>query len=239
MSERLQKILSKWGIASRRNAETLISQGRVVVNGVPASLGQRADPSVDIIEVDGQLIRATDKPNLIYLLLNKPAGVVSTCQDNKGRKTVLDLLPDAMRQSHGIHPVGRLDTASTGALLLTNNGQFTFHLTHPRHSVSKTYHVWVEGSPTSTTLSKWRTGVLIDDRTTRSAEVEVLQEMPNQTLLEIVLKEGRNRQIRRVAEQLGHPVIHLHRIAIGNIELDSLEPGNFRPLTKPEVSALW
>ncbi|MEM7769571.1 MAG: pseudouridine synthase [Cyanobacteria bacterium P01_A01_bin.37] len=239
MGERLQKILSKWGIASRRNAETLISQGRVVVNGVPASLGQRADPSVDVIEVDGQLIRATDKPNLIYLLLNKPAGVVSTCQDNKGRKTVLDLLPDTMCQSHGIHPVGRLDTASTGALLLTNNGQFTFHLTHPRHSVSKTYHVWVEGSPTSTTLSQWRTGVLLDDRTTRSADVEMLQEMPNQTLLEIVLKEGRNRQIRRVAEQLGHPVIHLHRIAIGTIELDSLEPGNFRPLTQPEVSALW
>ncbi|MEB3211755.1 MAG: pseudouridine synthase [Leptolyngbyaceae bacterium] len=244
MSERLQKILAQWGVASRRHAETLISDGRVRLNGALATLGQRADPTVDRIEVDGQVIRPTNRPNLVYILLNKPAGVVSTCQDEKGRKTVLNLLPKALQRSQGIHPVGRLDTASTGALLLTNDGQLTFHLTHPRHSIPKTYHVWVRGCPTVETLAQWCSGVLLDGRKTRPAEVEILQEqgrhaLPNQTLLKIVLREGRNRQIRRVADQLGHPVIQLHRSAIGDIELQSLKPGKFRPLTQSEINALW
>ncbi|MEO1520357.1 MAG: pseudouridine synthase [Cyanobacteria bacterium J06633_2] len=239
MSERLQKILAQWGVASRRNAETLINEGRVLLNGVPATLGQRADPSVDQIEVDGQIIRPVNRPEPIYLLLNKPAGVVSTCHDEKGRKTVLDLLPEEMQQSSGIHPVGRLDTASTGALLLTNDGQLTFRLTHPRHSISKTYLVWVDGHPSPEILHQWCSGVLLDGRKTRSAKVMPLKRKANQTLLKIVMREGRNRQIRRVAEQLGHPVTWLHRTAVGCIEIKSLKPGNFRSLSPSEVKALW
>jgi pseudouridine synthase len=239
MSERLQKILSQWGVASRRNAETLIHEGRVLLNGVPATLGQRADPTVDQIEVDGRVIQPNDKPRLFYLLLNKPAGVVSTCNDEKGRKTVLDLLPDALRHSQGIHPVGRLDTDSTGALLLTNDGQLTFHLTHPSHSIPKTYLVWVEGHPTPEVLHQWRTGIRLDGRKTRSAQVALLNHKATQSLLKITMREGRNRQIRKVADQLGYPVVRLHRIAIGSIELNSLKSGDFRALSQSELSALW
>lgn len=238
MGERLQKILSQWGVASRRKAEALILEGRVTLNGVPASLGQQADPLHDHIEVDGTPIRPANRPRHLYLLINKPFGVVSTCQDQFGRKTVLDVLPQSIHQCQGIHPVGRLDAASTGALLLTNDGEFTFRLTHPRHSIEKTYEVWVKGSPGQGTLKQWRQGVLLDGRRTRPADVAIMEEAGHRTLLQIVLREGRNRQIRRVAEQLGYPVIRLHRTAIGSIQLGSLKPGEFRELTASEVGAL-
>ena len=238
MGERLQKILSQWGVASRRKAETLIIEGRVTLNGLRASLGQQADPNVDCIEVDGQPIHPIDRPHPIYLLVNKPIGIVSTCSDQHRRKTVLDLLPDELRQSQGIHPVGRLDAASTGALLLTNDGQLTFRLTHPRHSIAKTYEVWVKGKPNSSALTQWQQGVMLSGRLTRPANVLSLREESDQTLLQIVLREGRNRQIRRVADLLGYPVIRLHRVAIGSITLNSLKPGNFRYLTASEVGAL-
>jgi 23S rRNA pseudouridine2605 synthase len=238
MGERLQKILSKWGIASRRRAEALIIEGRVTLNGVPATLGQQADPDRDAIEVDGQPVLSGDRPRSVYLLMNKPYGVVSTCQDQFGRKTVLDVLPKSIRQCQGIHPVGRLDAASTGALLLTNDGTFTFRLTHPSHSIAKTYEVWVRGTPNQEILNQWRQGVMLDGRKTRPAQVAILKKEPHRTLLNIVLREGRNRQIRRMAEQLGHPVLRLHRTAIGPITLHSLKPGDFRELTTSEVIAL-
>ena len=238
MGERLQKILSQWGVASRRNAETLIVEGRVTLNGLRASLGQQADPAIDCIEVDGQPIHPNNRPRLIYLLMNKPVGVVSTCSDQHRRKTVLDLLPQEIRRSQGVHPVGRLDAASTGALLLTNDGPLTFRLTHPRHSIAKTYEVWVKGKPNSSILLKWQRGVMLSGRMTRPAGVLPLKEESDRTLLQIVLKEGRNRQIRRVADLLGYPVIRLHRVAIGSIKLNSLKPGNFRHLTASEVGAL-
>jgi 23S rRNA pseudouridine2605 synthase len=236
MTERLQKILSQWGVASRRQAEQMIVDGRVRLNGTVVQLGQRANPEQDQIEVDGQPIGPHNRPALVYLLLHKPAGVVSTCDDPQGRPTVLDLLPPALRQ--GLYPVGRLDTASTGALLLTNDGALTAHLTHPRHSVAKTYQVWVQGQPPAAVLQQWRQGVLLEGRRTRPAEVRVLTVQPASTLLEIVLMEGRNRQIRRVAEQLGFPVIKLHRVAIGAIQLGQLPSGKYRKLHVKEVALL-
>lgn len=163
--------------------------------------------------------------------------MVTTCDDPHRRRTVIDLLPQRLRQI-GLHPVGRLDADSTGALLLTNDGEVTFCLTHPSHSIAKTYQVWVEGHPSAEALQQWRQGVQLEGRLTRSAEVEVLLHSSNQTFLKIVLREGRNRQIRRVAEQLGYPVISLHRVAIGSIELGSLPVGQVRPLTTAEIDFL-
>ncbi len=241
MDERLQKILSQCGIASRREAEKMILAGRVCINGVVVSqLGQKANPLRDDIEVDGVPLDAANRPGQRYLLLNKPAGVISTCWDARGRTTVLSLLSDSLKASTGIHPVGRLDADSTGALLLTNDGDLTFRLTHPRHSVPKTYRVWVQGFPSQEILHQWRRGVMLSGRITLPSEVRLLKRSPqgDRTLLEVILTEGRNRQIRRVAEQLGYPVVHLHRIAIGKIQLQQLRPGAYRPLKDFEVKAL-
>lgn len=214
----------------------MIADGRVRLNGNVAELGQKADLAVDRLEIDGKPIQPIDRPAPVYLLLHKPAGVVTTCDDPQHRRTVLDLLPQSIGQ--GIHPVGRLDADSTGALLLTNDGDVTFCLTHPRHSIAKIYQVWVQGHPTAATLQQWQQGVLLDGRLTRPAKIRVLQSTAEQTLLEIALKEGRNRQIRRVAEQLGHPVARLHRVAIESIQLGQLSPSQFRSLTQVEVQFL-
>lgn len=236
--EKLQKLLSQWGVASRRQAELLISQGHITVNGVKAHVGQRANPAVDDIRIDGRPLKPDNRPKNYYVLLNKPRGVVSTCDDPQGRKTVIDLLPQELRQGDiRLHPVGRLDTDSTGALLLTNHGQLTQTLTHPRHHISKTYRVRVQGSPNQASLDKWRLGVNLAGKMTSPAGVRVLHPNPP-ALLEIVLHEGRNRQIRRVAEQLGHPVISLHRSAIGFIGLGDLQLGHCRYLTSEETNKL-
>lgn len=244
MDERLQKVLSAWGVASRRQAEQMIVQGRVWVNNEVAHLGQKVNPARDRVCVDGVLVSPSTRPAPLYLLMNKPAGVVSTCNDPWGRRTVLDLLPENLRQGQGLHPVGRLDAESTGALLLTNDGDLTYYLTHPRHNIPKTYEVWVEGCPTQETLNQWRQGVLLEGRKTLPAKVTLMQRyLDRKTLLEIVLKEGRNRQIRRVAEQLGHAVLQLHRTAIGAVRLQNfgmpdLLAGCYRPLTDTEVGFL-
>jgi 23S rRNA pseudouridine2605 synthase len=238
MAARLQKILSQWGVASRRRAEELIRAGRVTVNDRIATLGDSADPEVDRISIDGEILQA--RPQRHYFLLNKPAGVVSTCDDPHGRSTVLDLLPADFRQ--GIHPVGRLDTDSTGALLLTNDGQFTCLLTHPRHQISKTYEVWVAGHPSDRALDRWATGIDLNGKVTLPAQVKVLSEDQHNTRLQILLREGRNRQIRRVAELLGHPVLKLDRTAIGEILLHlptaKLLRGQYRILLPAETKWL-
>ncbi len=234
MQERLHKILSQWGIASRRRAEVLIRAGRVRVNGELAQIGQLADPQTDVIELDGQVIQMHDRPRLYYFLLHKPLRVVSSCDDPQGRKTVLAFLPPALQQGTGIHPVGRLDYFSTGALLLTNDGDLTYRLTHPRHHIPKTYRVIVAGTPTEPTLRQWRAGFLLEGRKTAPAQVRLLSAAAHQAELEVILWEGRNRQIRRVAEALGHPVKALHRLAIGPIRLGSLAPGQLRELTPTE-----
>ncbi|MBD1913304.1 MULTISPECIES: pseudouridine synthase [unclassified Leptolyngbya] len=238
MTERLQKILSQWGIASRRQAEQMIVDGRVQVNGDRATLGQKVDPERDHIEVDGQPLQTEARPEPLYLLLNKPAGIVTTCRDSHQRRTVLDLIPEQWRSHSGLHPVGRLDAESTGALLLTNDGELTFALTHPSHEVAKTYLVWVKGHPSERILEQWRRGILLDGRKTLPAQVKRLRTSPQSTQLEIVLREGRNRQIRRVAEQLGYPVQKLHRVAIGSIQIGDLAKGNVRSLHPSEVRYL-
>jgi pseudouridine synthase len=237
MTERLQKLLSQRGVASRRRAERLILDGRVTVNGKIAEIGQQADAKRDLICVDG--VKLGKLPRCAYLLLHKPKGVVSTCQDPQGRKTVLDLLDASWRDGLGLHPVGRLDVDSTGALLLTNDGQLTYQLTHPRHQMPKVYRVVVQGWPSAAVLQQWRTGVVISGRKTLPAKVQVKKQWPDhRALLEVTLREGRNRQIRRVAESLGHPVTALHRIEIGSLALENLPPGRYRLLDAEEVAQL-
>ncbi len=245
MEERLQKILSQWGIASRRQAEALIVAGRVRRNGVIASIGTKANIQLDEISVDGKLIHPQFRPQLVYLLLNKPKGVVSTCDDPQGRKTIIDLLPKNLQIGAGIHPVGRLDADSSGALILTNDGELTFLLTHPRHSIPKTYHVWVKGHPPEAVLQHWRQGVILEGRKTRTCPVRVIargKTSEQTTCLEIILKEGRNRQIRRIADQLKYPVVALHRTNIGTIQLQSKETplpqGSYRYLEEAEICLL-
>ncbi|MEB3180548.1 MAG: pseudouridine synthase [Nostocaceae cyanobacterium] len=243
MEERLQKLLSQWGVASRRQAEEMIRQGRVCLNGNVANLGQKADPQTDQITVDGKPLYPNNRPKLVYLLLNKPDGVVSTCYDPQGRTTVVDLLSKELRKHQGIHPVGRLDVDSTGVLLLTNDGELTFKLTHPRHSIPKTYHVWIQGHPPKAVLQVWQNGVVLDGRKTLPAQVRVIDQGAEDTCLEVILREGRNRQIRRVAEQLGYPVKKLHRTAIGAIQLQlpgepPLPKGYYRHLNDVEVHFL-
>jgi pseudouridine synthase len=246
MSERVQKILSQWGIASRRQAEQLILEGRVRLNGQVAHLGDKASLEVDRVEVDGKpvsITQSTDgiiRPKSLYFLLNKPVGVVSTCTDPQRRPTVIDLLPKALQQGQGLHPVGRLDVESTGAILLTNDGELTYYLTHPRHIIPKTYQVLVAGSPSSAVVRQWQQGVVLEGRKTLPAQVKVLHRTDAQTLLEVILVEGRNRQIRKVAEQLGHLVLRLHRTAIGDIQIDRplVLSGQCRPLESFEIRLL-
>jgi 16S rRNA pseudouridine516 synthase len=232
--QRLQKLIAAAGLCSRRTAEAWIEAGRVNVDGQVSTLGDQADPDSQVIQVDGRLLSARREPTV--LLINKPPGVISTCRDPRGRSTVLDLLPRPLRQ--GLHPVGRLDADSRGALLLTDQGELTLRLTHPRFDHAKTYRVWVEGTPLDTTLQRWRRGVSLDGTRTRSAEVRVLQRRSDRTLLEVVLLEGRNRQIRRVADLLGHPVLDLQRVAIAGLRLGPLPEGRWRHLSRGEWQPL-
>jgi 23S rRNA pseudouridine2605 synthase len=240
MAQRVQKILSQWGIASRRQAEQMILDGRVKLNGDTVQLGDKADLGTDKLEVDGVEVKSSQRPQLVYVLLNKPVGFVSTCSDPQNRPTVLDLLPAILKEGRGIHPVGRLDIESTGALLLTNDGELTLKLTHPRYHLPKTYRVWLDGNPSNSVLQSWREGVVLDHKKTLPAQVTIIERRQQQTLVEIVLSEGRNRQIRKVAEQLGFPVLKLHRVAIGSIQLQPsgstpLPLGRYRLLTDSEI----
>ena len=227
---RLQKIISDSGFSSRRKADLLIKQGRVTLNGRLAILGEKADTTSDHILVDGK-----DLPKRLgnkVFLLNKPYGYISSCHDNHGRKTILNLIPTQLRG--GLHPVGRLDFESRGAILLTNIGELTLRLTHPRYSHSKTYLVWINGQPNQSKLENWRTGILLDGKMTLPARIEVLNKINHKTLLKVILKEGRNRQIRRIANLIGHPVQDLQRISIANINLNGLQEGKWRELQTKE-----
>ncbi|MFM7265094.1 MAG: pseudouridine synthase [Cyanobium sp.] len=239
-AERLQKLIAAAGLGSRRRVEALLRQGRVTVNGRPAQLGERADPQHDAIGVDGQPLASP--PERLTLLVKKPVGVLCTCHDPHGRPTVLDLLPPALRRGRGLHPVGRLDADSRGALLLSNDGDLTLHLTHPRFGHRKTYRVWVEGRPDRRTLDLWRAGVPLDGRPSQPVRLRRLASadaasppQPGATLLELEMGEGRNRQIRRTAERLGHPVLDLQRRAIGALTLGNLAEGEWRILDRSEL----
>ena len=235
MAERVQKILSQWGIASRRKAEKMIVAGRVSINGQTVKLGDRVDLTQDILQVDGIEVQATHRPQLLYLLLHKPVDTVSTCDDPQKRTTVIDLLPADLRQGTGIHPVGRLDFASSGALILTNDGKLTLGLTHPRYHLPKTYLVELNRSPTNQDLTCWREGVILNQKKTLPAKVESVKSDRTGKTLKIILTEGRNRQIRRIAQQLGYQVIKLHRLSIGELTLD-IADGKHRHLTTSEIN---
>jgi len=232
--QRLQKLIAAAGLCSRRKAELWLQDGRVRVDGKVARLGDQADPERQSIVVDGRQLHLLREARV--LLVNKPVGVISTCHDPRGRRTVLDLLPPDHRR--GLHPVGRLDADSRGALLLTDHGVLTLQLTHPRYDHTKTYRVWVEGVPATATLDRWRQGLVLDGLRTRPAGLRLLRQRPQRSLLEVVLQEGRNRQIRRVAHHLGHPVIDLQRVAIAHLQLGSLAEGRWRWLNKREWDSL-
>ena len=230
---RLQKVLAQAGVASRRAAERLIRGGRVTVNGVVVTeLGTRARPGTDHIAVDGRDVGGRE--HLVYLALNKPPGYVSTARDTHGRPTVLDLVPSRER----LFPVGRLDADSEGLLLLTNDGGLAYAVTHPGHDVEKEYHALVRGVPSSETITQLRRGVAIEDGRSAPAEVAALGPGHGGTWLRLILREGRKRQIRRMSEAVGHPVIQLRRVRIGPVYLADLPLGRFRELSSREVRAL-
>ncbi len=238
MVERLQKIIASYGIASRRGAEELILAGRVTVNDQTIfTLGTKADSEGDRITVDGELINHEPdcKPKLEYLLLHKPTGFICTRSDPQGRRTIQELLPT---QYHHLYSLGRLDCDSSGALLLTNDGFFANRLMHPSHHVAKIYEVIVEGHPSDRTLHQWQSGIDLDGKCTLPAQVMVLAIQERNTKLQIVLQEGRNRQIRRMAKILRHPVIALHREAIAAIYLGNLAPKAYRHLSSSELQSL-
>ncbi len=216
------------GVGSRRVCEELIVDGRVTVNGEVPVLGRRVDPSVDRVELDG--VPLPIQPDLVHYLVNKPAGVVSTVEDTHGRPTVVSLVPDEPR----VYPVGRLDMDSEGLLILTNDGELTHRLTHPSFGVAKEYLVHVEGPPTSGEVRRLREGVELEDGLTAPARVSVVA--PD--LLRIVIHEGRNRQVRRMCDSVGHPVLRLVRTRIGPLTDPSLGPGAYRRLTFDEVRTL-
>jgi len=232
MEERLQKVMARAGIGSRRACEEIIRQGRVQVDGETATLGQKADPSRQRIVVDGQPLTTSEA--LIYVAINKPHGVLAVSQDDRGRRTVRDLVP---LPGH-LFPVGRLDATSEGLMLLTNDGELANRLTHPRFRHEKIYRVLVRGKPADVTLDKWERGVYLDGRRTAPARVTRLKAEKDGTWLQIVLREGRKRQIRRVASSLGHPVLRLIRERIGPLQLGQLQPGQWRYLSNQEVRAL-
>lgn len=231
--QRIQKVLAHAGIASRRAVEDMIEQGRVKVNGQPARLGQRIDPDKDEVEVDGS--RVPLRAELRYLLLNKPVGVVTTADDPQGRETVLDLIEIDER----VWPVGRLDIATEGALLLTNDGDLTHRLTHPSFEVPKTYLAEVRGSVGSKAVKSLLSGVELDDGLARAKAVRIVEQAGGDTLLELVLAEGRNQEIRRMLDALGFTVVGLVRVAIGPLRLGRLKAGTFRKLGPAEVMALY
>jgi pseudouridine synthase len=227
---RLNAFLARAGVASRRRADELIRAGRVRVNGEAGKLSTVVGAR-DVVEVDG---RAVERQPLAYVLLHKPAGVVTTARDPQGRPTVVDLVPKEPR----VVPVGRLDADTTGVLLLTNDGQLAHRLAHPRYGVPKVYEAEVEAKPGEPALRTLREGVELEDGRTSPADVRVLRRGRGSTLLELTLHEGRKRQVRRMCEAVGHPVRRLRRSRYAGLDLTGLAEGDSRPLTKEEVAAL-
>jgi pseudouridine synthase len=231
--ERLQKVLAHAGVASRRKSEELMQQGRVSVNGrVVTELGTKVDPAHDEIRVDGQRIEVT--PHSTYVMLNKPRSVLSVMKDERGRKTLGDLIQASVR----LYPVGRLDADSEGLILLTDDGELANLLTHPRYEHEKEYRVLVNGHPDQEALEAWRRGITLDGQATAPARVEAIRSGKDSTLLRVVMREGRKRQIRRVAAMLGHPVRELKRVSLGPLHLGALETGKWRYLTDRETREL-
>jgi len=230
---RLSKVLAAAGLGSRRVCDDMIAAGRVAVNGEVAVLGRRVDVDHDRITLDGVLVPA--RAGLVYYLLNKPSGVITTASDPQGRPTVVDLVPPEPR----VVPAGRLDAETEGLLVLTNDGDLVFTLTHPSRGVDKAYLAEVVGVPTASSLRALREGVVLDDGVTAPARVVLVQEHGETAALELVIHEGRNRQVRRMCEAVGHPVKRLVRTRIGPLTDTTLKPGAWRPLSQAEVRSLY
>jgi pseudouridine synthase len=236
MEQRLQKLLAAAGVASRREAEKLITSGRVSVNGKAVTqLGAKADPECSNIAVDGRPIDL--HPRRVYVVLSKPRGYASTRRDPHAPRVVTDLVKDA---GASLYPVGRLDVDTEGLLILTNDGDFALRMTHPRHKVSKTYRVEVRGLVGQDTLLHLTRGVVLEDGMTAPAKLRLiaLNTARHTSIVDITIREGRKRQVRRVFEAVGHPVTRLSRTALGNLKLGKLKPGEWRFLTAPEVEGL-
>ena len=233
MKERLQKIISAAGVASRRAAEEFIKSGKVTVNGKTAKLGDSADIDTDIICIDGQTIgRRADNT---YIMLNKPRGYVTTLSDEKGRHCIAELVKDIGKR---VYPVGRLDMYSEGLLILTDDGEFANRLMHPSHEITKTYHAWIAGRCSDTALNRLCEPFDVDGYETKPAEVEVIYACDDYTQLSISIHEGRNRQIRKMCEQAGLKLTKLRRVAEGKLKLGDLRPGKWRALTERELQEL-
>lgn len=230
---RLQRFLALAGVASRRASEILISSGRVKINNQTVTkLGTTVDPERDVVEVDGLRVRIEQK---LYALLNKPAGYLTTITDPQGRPTVADLVADLPAR---VYPVGRLDLDTEGALLLTNDGDLAHRLAHPRFGVEKVYHATVAGKPGPADLDALRQGVDIGEFVTSPAKVRMIKPGSRESTLEIIIHEGRKRQVKRMCKAVGHPVVRLRRVEYGGIGLGSLKPGKHRLLTEAEVKFL-
>jgi 23S rRNA pseudouridine2605 synthase len=232
---RLQKFLARAGAASRRGSEDLMTAGRVTVNGeVVTELGSKVDPLVDEVAVDGAVVRLSDGPS--YFAMNKPAGYVTTMKDPQGRPTVADLFPASAPA--GLFPVGRLDQDTEGLLLLTTDGDLAQLLMHPRHHVAKTYLATVGGVPDESDMRWLREGVRLDDGMSAPAEARIVKRSGTAAVVELVIREGRKRQVRRMLSAIDHPVNRLERVSFGTLELGDLPRGDVRPLTEAEVAAL-
>ena len=232
---RLQKFLAEAGIASRRKAEELIEQGKVSVNGeVVTELGTKINPNADTVQYNGKKVSLEEEK--VYILLNKPIGYVTTAKDQFSRDTVLDLVKVKQR----VVPVGRLDMYTSGALILTNDGDFVYKVTHPKHEVEKTYNVTIRGKVTNEDLEKLRSGLVIDEYKTSEAKARILkrEEEKNITRVEVIIHEGRNRQVRKMFEAIGKNVIALHRGKIGKIAVNDMKLGTWRYLKKEEIQSL-
>lgn len=238
MDERLQKLIAAAGIASRRHAEELITAGKVTVNGKIVELGAKANPETDHIKVNGRLINPLLKPQQkVYVLLNKPKGYLSSVSDPKGRPLVTHLVPSSLGR---LHPVGRLDFNTEGLLLLTNDGEFTNRVTSARNRIPKVYRVKVKGIPSDNAIARLRHGIRLDEeQRTAPAEIKHLEETQTNAWFEVTLHEGRNQQIRRMFDAIGHSVLKLSRVRIGALSASKLKPGEWRHLTLAEVKRFY
>lgn len=235
MEERLQKFLAEAGVASRRKAEELIAAGKIKVNGkVVMELGTKIDPKKDeVLYLDKEVSKK--EVELVYIMLHKPEGYVTTAKEQFGRPGVMDLVRDVKER---IFPVGRLDYDTSGLLLLTNDGDLTYKLTHPKHDVDKTYIAKLYGTPDDMDLQKFRRGVVIDGKQTKPAKMQIIEKGEHQSIVEIIIHEGRNRQVRKMCEAIKHPVAQLKRVATGDLTMGDLPKGKYRHLTPKEVKYL-